>query len=307
MSRLIYFVTEDRYITPSPGNSYIENIFLEDELLGDALADLGYKYKRASWRDSSIDWENAEYVLIRTTWDYFDYLNEFNQWLQRLPSKACMNPKELISWNTDKHYLLDLAQKGIQIIPSTIIPKQQPYPLSQWATELKHEQIVVKPTIAGAARLTFRLEEKQIEAFNPEFAKMNAQEDFILQPFVPSVTNFGELSLMVLGGKCTHAVQKKVKEGDFRVQDDFGGTVHHFTLTADLVELAEMVINLIQPKPLYGRVDILRNDTDQWMVSEVELIEPELWFRTAPNMVKYLAMAIHTHIQDHHENHSNPQ
>ena len=97
-------------------------------------------------------------------------------------------------------------------------------------------------------------------------------------------------------------LSKKGKEGDFRVQDDFGGTVHHLLLTTDLVELAEMVINLIQPKPLYG-MDILRNDTDQWMVSEVELIEPELWFRTAPNMVKYLAIAIHTHIQDHHENH----
>ena len=139
--------------------------------------------------------ETDRKALHRTTWDYFDYLNEFNQWLQRLPSKACMNPKELISWNTDKHYLLDLAQKGVQIIPSTIIPKQHPYPLSQWATELKHEQIVVKPTIAGAARLTFRLEEKQIEAFNPEFAKLNAQEDFILQPFVPSVTNFGQKSI----------------------------------------------------------------------------------------------------------------
>ncbi len=306
MSKLIYFVTEDRYITLSPGNSYIENIFLEDELLGNALASLGYRYKRVSWRDRSIDWENLEFVLIRTTWDYFDHFEEFNQWLQRLPPKACMNPKELISWNTDKHYLLDLAQKGIQIIPSTIIPKQHPNPLSQWVTELKYEHIIIKPTIAGAARLTYRLQAKQIKAFDLEFAKLNAQEDFILQPFVSSVTNFGELSLMVLGGKCTHAVQKKAKEGDFRVQDDFGGTVHHFTLTTELVELAEMVINLIQPEPLYGRVDILRNDTDQWMVSEVELIEPELWFRTAPSMVKYLAMAIHTHIQDHYENHSSP-
>tara|TARA_B100000575_G_scaffold294516_1_gene310982 strand:- start:14394 stop:15314 length:921 start_codon:yes stop_codon:yes gene_type:complete len=306
MSRLIYFVTEDRYVKPIPGNSYIENIFLEDELLGNALAGLGYKYKRVSWRDSSIDWENVECVLIRTTWDYFDYLDEFNQWLQRLPSKACLNPKELISWNIDKHYLLDLARKGVRIIPSTIIPKQHPNTLSQWAIDLKYEHIIVKPTIAGAARLTYRLQAKQIEAFDLEFAKLNAQEDFILQPFLPSVTNFGELSLMVLGGKCTHAVQKRVKEGDFRVQDDFGGTVHHFTLTADLIEFAEMVIKLIQPQPLYGRVDILRNDTDQWMVSELELIEPELWFRTAPNKVKYLAMAIHTHIQDHHENHSSP-
>ena len=54
------------------------------------------------------------------------------------------------------------------------------------------------------------------------------------------------------------------------------------------------------------RVDILRNDADQWMVSEVELIEPELWFRTALEAVEHLAMAIHNHIQHDHENHSNP-
>ena len=306
MNTLIYFVTEDRYIRPIPGNTYVENIFREDELLGSALATLGYEHKRVSWRDSSIDWERASWVLIRTTWDYFDHFEEFSHWLGQLPTKACMNPKALLSWNTDKHYLLDLAQKGIPIVPSTIIPRQHPNPLSQWAAHLEYEHLIVKPTIAGAARLTYQLKDEQIGAFDREFTKLNAKEDFILQPFVSSVTSFGELSLMVMGGKCTHAVQKRVKVGDFRVQDDFGGTVHHFTLTPELIEFAEMVMGLIDPKPLYGRVDILRNDADQWMVSEVELIEPELWFRTALEAVEHLAMAIHNHIKHDHENHSNP-
>ena len=120
MSTLIYFVTEDRYISPIPGNTYVENIFREDELLGSALASLGYEHKRVSWRDSSIDWERAGWVLIRTTWDYFDHFEEFSHWLRQLPAKTCMNPKALLSWNTDKHYLLDLAQKRIPIVPSTI-------------------------------------------------------------------------------------------------------------------------------------------------------------------------------------------
>ena len=93
MSTLIYFVTEDRYIRPIPGNTYVENIFREDELLGSALATLGYEHKRVSWRDSSIDWERASWVLIRTTWDYFDHFEEFSHWLGQLPTKACMNPK----------------------------------------------------------------------------------------------------------------------------------------------------------------------------------------------------------------------
>jgi glutathione synthase/RimK-type ligase-like ATP-grasp enzyme len=215
-------------------------------------------------------------------------------------------PQGLIELEYRQHYLLDLAQKGIPIVPSTIIPRQHPNPLSQWAAHLEYEHLIVKPTIAGAARLTYQLKDEQIGAFDREFTKLNAKEDFILQPFVSSVTSFGELSLMVMGGKCTHAVQKRVKVGDFRVQDDFGGTVHHVTLTPELIEFAEMVMGLIDPKPLYGRVDILRNDADQWMVSEVELIEPELWFRTAPEAVEHLAMAIHNHIQHDHENHSNP-
>ena len=49
----------------------------------------------------------------------------------------------------------------------------------------------------------------------------------------------------------------------------------------------------------------MRNDDDEWMVSELELIEPELWFRTAPKAVEHLAKAIHTHITHHHENHPN--
>jgi glutathione synthase/RimK-type ligase-like ATP-grasp enzyme len=305
MSRLIYFVTEDRYIRPNPGNSYVENIFREDELLGNALACLGYEHKRVSWRDHTLDWEMLDWVLLRTTWDYFDHFDEFSNWLQRLPAKACMNPKELLSWNTDKHYLLDLARKGVRIVPTTIIPRKHPKLLSQWAKELEYQHIIVKPTIAGAARLTYRLEAEQIPEFDSAFTKLNTQEDFILQPFVPSVTSFGELSLMVMGGTCTHAVQKCVKKGDFRVQDDFGGTVHYFTLSPELIELAESVIEQVSPQPLYGRVDIMRNDDDEWMVSELELIEPELWFRTAPKAVEHLAKAIHTHITHHHENHPN--
>ena len=64
--------------------------------------------------------------------------------------------------------------------------------------------------------------------------------------------------------------------------------------------LAEQVVAQIQPQPVYARVDLLRNDAGDWMVSEVELIEPELWFRYSPDSATQYAAAIQRYINQNH-------
>ena len=89
----------------------------------------------------------------------------------------------------------------------------------------------------------------------------------------------GEIAIILFGGKYSHAVLKKAKEGDFRVQDDFGGTVEKINPSKDLIALAEKTIQKLKPIPFYSRVDIILNNENSPVIMELELIEPELWFR----------------------------
>ena len=101
---------------------------------------------------------------------------------------------------------------------------------------------------------------------------------------------------MVIGGTFTHAIQKKVRDGDFRVQDDFGGSVHSYIPTPEEITLAERTVNVCTPVPAYARVDMLRDNNGTLVVSELEAIEPELWFRCYPPAANRLADVIYEHM-----------
>ena len=106
----------------------------------------------------------------------------------------------------------------------------------------------------------------------------------------------GEVAFMVFGGKYSHAILKKGKEGDFRVQDDFGGTVHDYQANREEIAFAEQVVAACTSQPVYARVDVLWDNNDQPCLSELELIEPEMWFRNHNPAAESMANALVKHI-----------
>ena len=97
---------------------------------------------------------------------------------------------------------------------------------------------------------------------------------------------------MLFDGKYSHAVLKIAKEGEFRVQDDFGGSVHQYDPSDEEIEFAEHVAAHTSPLPAYARVDVIWDNNDQLAVAELELIEPELWFRFKPEAADLMADAV---------------
>jgi len=55
------------------------------------------------------------------------------------------------------------------------------------------------------------------------------------------------------------------------------------------ISFAEKVVHACEPLPAYARVDVMWDNEDQLAVSEVELVEPELWFRECPEAADVLA------------------
>ena len=150
----------------------------------------------------------------------------------------------------------------------------------------------MKPAVSGAARHTYRLNAANLDAHEAVLRGLLRDEAMMLQPFLGSVLTQGEFSLIVIGGRCTHAVRKIAKAGDFRVQDDHGGTVHPHTPTADEIVFAESAVAACAQAPLYARVDAVRDDAGALSLMELELVEPELFFRFSPPAADALAGAI---------------
>lgn len=297
----VVLLTEQRFTAAeaSPEDWYLRQILTDDAILAEALQARGLRAIRKNWADPEFDWSSTKIALFRTTWDYFHRFTEFSNWLDHASRRTMLiNPEPLVRWNMDKNYLPELASKGIHIPPTHIRKRGSLGSLQEWHREAGWADVetVLKPTISGGARHTYRLCPDNVTAHEEIFSALIAQEDMMLQEFQYRVPEKGEISLMVMGGEYTHAVQKIAKQGDFRVQDDFGGTVHHYQPTASEISMAERAVAACDPAPLYARVDIVEDNRGQLAIMELELIEPELWFRFHPPAAVRLAGAIASHL-----------
>ena len=281
-------LTEDRYESPKTTDWYIKNILEEDGILINEISNLGFSVKRVSWSSKEFNWSSVRYVVFRSTWDYFERLNEFKRWVKITSKKTkFINPYSQILWNLDKSYLNYFKKQGINIVPSFFA--NQNSCLKKIANDYMWEDVVVKPTISAAAWNTHLVLKKNLSSFEPTFQNLQKNHNIIVQEFQKNILTFGEVSLIVIGGRYTHAVIKRAKGGDYRVQDDYGGSVERYNASNEMINFAELIISKCSPRPFYGRIDVIIDNNNKLALSELELIEPELWFRFNPDSAKLLA------------------
>ncbi len=281
----VALLTDSRYVAPeaAAGDWYLNNILADDRLLQASLTRLGLSSIRVDWADPDVDWSRFRIAVFRTTWDYFERFDEFKTWLNRIESvtRLC-NLGSTVRWNWDKHYLRDLAERGVPVVPSRFLERGSTQTLEGVMTETGWDEAVVKPCVSGGARNTYRFDRRTACEFQPRAAELLTGEALLIQPFQSDILLGGEDSLMVFGGRYSHAVRKTAKAGDFRVQDDHGGTVGEYRPTEDQIALAERAVAACQPIPVYARVDMVRDNEGELAIMELELIEPELWLRYDP-------------------------
>ena len=289
----VTLLTCQAYFKPDNITPYIQNILFEEQLLKSALENQGLTVDIAYWNNPSYDWSKTRSLVFRTIWDYFERFDEFLLWLEEVRHQTqLINSYDLVKWNIDKHYLKELSEKGIKIVPTYFAKKNSKRNLAEIIELQQWKDVVIKPAISASAYKTFKILEETVNSNEKLFKDLLNQRDMLVQPFINTIEKFGEASLMVIDGKFTHAILKKAKPGDFRVQDDFGGTVHDYVPTKKEIEFAEMVIEKCKAKPLYGRVDIIWDNEKNVYLSELEIIEPELWLRNYPKSAESIAEAV---------------
>ncbi|MEX0845979.1 MAG: hypothetical protein WD022_11900 [Balneolaceae bacterium] len=286
----VTILTDSRFVNPPSPGEYVRNVLSEDKFVKTALENKGLSVTRKDWADPDFDWTDTGVVLFRTTWDYFYRLKEFKNWLiNTYPKTTFINSSKLIDWNIDKHYLVSLSQKNIRIVPTRFVPRGTAISLEDLHALTGWNYTVIKPTIGGGGRHTYSIGVENIPVISRKLKNVMKEEDFMLQPFQHSITEHGEWSYVFFGNQFSHSVLKKAREGDFRVQDDFGGTVHSYQPTQKEIDFALSVVHACPELPVYSRVDILIDNDGELAVSELELIEPELWFRLKPEAANLLA------------------
>ncbi len=289
----VVVLTDKRYLEDSTTDKYKHNVFYEDELVVNALKNEGLHVLRLAWDDVKFNWSFTKCVLFRSTWDYFDRFQEFSKWLNDVSKQTkLLNSEAIIRWNIDKHYLLDLKHRGVHIAETHFIEKEDNFTLNELHEKLDWKETVLKPCVSGAARHTYKLNSDNISEHESVFKELILEEAMMLQPFQYNIVAKGEVSMMVINGKFTHGVLKIAKQGDFRVQDDFGGSVHEYKPSEKEIEFAENAVKVCPELPIYARVDIFTDNEGEIALSELELIEPELWFRNNSKAAILLASAI---------------
>lgn len=293
----IALLTEGKYVNPSETDWYMDQVLKEDGLVKSELERLGYSVLIVNWADKTVDWSQFKACVFRSIWDYFHRFNEFSQWLQEVKTKTkFINTIEQIIWNVDKHYLSDLMKKQIPIVETNFIEAGETRNLRKLIELSGWKKVVLKPCVSGGGRHTYLLNEHTIDAHEEIFSELIESESMMIQPFIESIREKGEVSHIVIGGKYAHSILKLAKEGDYRVQDDFGGSVHEYIASQDEIDFAEKAAKACEPTPSYARIDVVWGNNSELLIGEVELIEPELWFRNYPKSAELLALEIQNQI-----------
>lgn len=261
----------------------------DDDLAIAPLSELGWDVSTISWRDSNVDWNDLEIVVIRTPWDYQRSPDEFLEVLAKIDSSSARleNPLDVVKWNLDKRYLRDLERRGLRIVPTIWGGVYDQSSFTSWMAELGCGELIIKPTVSATAEHTFRL-----TGFDSSLAGVFAGRSFMVQPFLTNVVTEGEYSLFYFNGQYSHTILKSPKAMDFRVQEEHGGIITAVQPTRELSYAGRRAFEMISPSPLYARVDLVRDDENQFALMELELIEPALYLRMDADAPQRFASAI---------------
>jgi hypothetical protein len=270
-----------------------------------ALTRLNIPYTIKPWDEDEFLHSDTQIVLIRTTWDYQERPEQFLKWAQTTGTQvALLNDAHIIEWNSKKTYLRDLNDSGAPLAPTVWLQKGDDVSLSQVLEKNNWTKGFIKPVFGASARGTCRFGEGLDALFKAQ-AFLNewlSKEDMMIQPYLQSVETEGETSLLYLGGQFSHAVQKIPVPGDYRVQDDYGAKDFPIEPTPELLQLGSQILQSAQDclqkrfgSPSffnYARVDLMKDDSGQFVVAELELIEPSLFFRHSAQAGMQLAQHI---------------
>ena len=272
--------------------SELPDLTINDASLVEPLRELDIEAIAAPWDDPSIDWAGFDGILLRSTWNYHHFHDQFGDWIEQLKSQKIrlFNSHDVVLWNMDKIYLKELIALGVPAVPTYWAECGTRENLKQILERNNWPRAIVKPRIGASANFVMIINVEEAEAKQAHFEKLLSQHNLMIQPLVEEIQK-GEWSIMFVQNEFSHAVLKTPE--DIFVQAELGGTWELATPSPQLIESARGILVAAQRITgqnsfLYSRVDGVEVD-GQFILMELELIEPELFLSAAPQATELLA------------------
>jgi hypothetical protein len=265
----------------------------DDALLAAALERRGKRVQPAVWDDAAVAWSSAAAVVIRSTWDYHLRRDEFLAWVDRVGATTSLhNEARVVRWNSHKSYLNQLAKRQVSVIDTVFADAGSRLDLDLIARAHGWTDTVVKPAVSASAHETRRFTIEEREAGQQHLERLLAQRDVMVQPHLSALAERGELSLLYARGRFTHAVRRRsaLIEGDAmpKVAAAIASNAarrHAYRVLAAAADAIGTAPNEL----LYARVDLAETGADEYVLLELELVEPSLFLLCAPEAAEQYA------------------
>ncbi len=267
-----------------------------------AMRNAGLQTRIVDWDDREAEWASFDLALLRSTWDYTDRLREFLLWVDEAASRTIvLNPPPVVRWNTDKHYLAELAGAGVPVVPSTFIEPAENAERALSAFLERHDcpEFVVKPSVGAGSRDTQRHGRTRLEPAVAQAQRLLAAErSVLLQPYLDRVDRDGETALIYFAGEFSHAIRKgallpRGLEASPAIGLFAPEKITPRTPGADELRVADRVLGALPfAAPLYARIDLVRDAAGAPTLLELELTEPSLFFAQAAGSAERFTAAV---------------
>lgn len=276
-----------------PAPAYPEPWRWAYDLEAEALTRTGASVEPIAWTETS-KLKGFDLILPLVAWGYH---LDYQRWLAllnhaELEHLPLINPPALLRWNSDKAYLAELGDEGVPTVPTMAVEAASDADLDEGRRRFMTDWLVIKPPVSASAFGAHRL------GPGDDLPWQSRRKPMIIQPLIEEIGRTGEFSLMLFGGEYSHAVVKRPRAGEFRVQPYHGGETWPCAHPPDgAIELAKAALAAAPAPATYARVDIIPDDEGTLRIMELELIEPALFLDHAADEGMAFTRSILAHLK----------
>jgi hypothetical protein len=250
-----------------------------------ALSSLGISAEAVVWTEPGVDYSRYDLVVVRSTWDYHDQLEEFLAWAGRVAAVTPLaNAAQVLDWNTHKTYLRDLGALGLPVVDTTWLDPGDTF------TVPAAGEYVVKPAVSAGSKNTNRYVagDHDDRATRHVRSLLDAGRTVMVQPYLDAIDTAGETALLYFGGEFSHAVRKAplLEPGMPFVTAAFKpesmqpreGTPAELAVAGRFLDAVQSTgAGVSRRDLLYARVDLVPGADGSPVLLELELAEPSMF------------------------------
>lgn len=259
------------------------------DILRKGLAPNGFSLTPVRWVEPGVDWTRFAAVMVNCAWDYQDRHDDFLATLDRIAALGVpvFNDPATVRWNIRKTYLREIEDKGVPVIPTLWPETPVADDITRAMDAFGSDDVIIKRQVGGGARGQTRYARDALPAPGSILDRPG-----MIQPFVPAIATEGEYSFLFVDGDFSHALVKRPKSGDYRIQEAYGGRSQAIDPTPADRAAAQLVLDVLDTPPLYARVDMVRGADGRLLLMELEVLEPYLFPKDGPQIGAMLGAAL---------------